>query len=450
MTVTEDDPDHPATGAHTWQNGECTVCHALCTNHTGGTATCTAAAVCTVCGQSYGETDQSNHSGTATWTTTATTHEKKWSCCHVEVVASEDHEWENGKCTVCDYVCLHNGGTATCTAQAECTTCGEAYGELASHTLTHVAAKAATCTEKGNVAYWHCSVCEKNFDAATDGKEITNVETVENPNNHSGDLVWRQTATTHKQVYDCCETEKVAEAEHTWENGKCTVCDYMCLHTGGTATCTAQAECTTCGEAYGELASHTLTHVAAKAASTAETGNTEYWKCTVCSKYFSDEKAAKEITLEDTVIPKLPAITKGGDQTVTAGEKTALSFTSEAAFEEFIRVELDGKTVDKNNYTVQSGSTVVTLNADYVASLSGGEHTLGIVSKNGTATAKFTVTEKAAETTDKTDKPVSNDKAKTPKTGDSSNGVLWLVLLLVSGGAVTAATLVSKKKTYNR
>ncbi len=327
MTVTKDDPNHPATGAHTWQNGECTVCHAVCTNHTGGTATCTAAAVCTVCGQSYGETDQSNHSGTATWTTTATTHEKKWSCCHVEVVASEDHEWENGKCTVCDYVCLHTGGTATCTAQAECTTCGEAYGELASHTLTPVAAKAA---------------------------------------------------------------------------------------------------------------------------STAETGNTEYWKCTVCSKYFSDEKAAKEITLEDTVIPKLPAITKGGDQTVTAGEKTALSFTSEAAFEEFIRVELDGKTVDKSNYTVQSGSTVVTLNADYVASLSGGEHALGIVSKNGTATAKFTVTEKAAETTDKTDKPVSNDKAKTPKTGDSSNGVLWLVLLLVSGGAVTAATLVSKKKTYNR
>ena len=42
----------------------------------------------------------------------------------------------------------------------------------------------------------------------------------------------------------------------TYENGICTLCGYECTHTGGNATCTAQAVCTTCGTGYGELAAH--------------------------------------------------------------------------------------------------------------------------------------------------------------------------------------------------
>ena len=64
----------------------------------------------------------------------------------------------------------------------------------------------------------------------------------------------------------------------------------------------------------------------------------------------------------------------------------------------FIRVELDGKTLDEKNYTVKEGSTIVTLNADYVATLSAGKNTVGIVSESGTATTTFTVAEKVAAT----------------------------------------------------
>ena len=164
----------------------------------------------------------------------------------------------------------------------------------------------------------------------------------------------------------------------------------------------------------------------------------EYWYCDGCKKYFSDENAESEIKLNDTVIVKLaPSIIKGDGQTVTEGDKKALEFTSDAAFEDFIRVEIDGKTIDESNYTVKSGSTVVTLNADYVSTLSAGEHTLGIVSQSGTATAKFTVNKKVEET-------------KSPKTGDDSNIFLWLALLFVSGGAVTVTTIASKKRKYNR
>lgn len=57
----------------------------------------------------------------------------------------------------------HTGGTATCTAKAVCETCDQPYGELGAHKLTKTDAKAATCTEAGNEAYWTCSGCGKYF-----------------------------------------------------------------------------------------------------------------------------------------------------------------------------------------------------------------------------------------------------------------------------------------------
>ena len=117
-----------------------------------------------------------------------------------------------------------------------------------------------------------------------------------------------------------------------------------------------------------------------------------------------------------------------------------MSFTSNAAYSDFIRVELDGKTLDAKNYTVKEGSTVVTLKADYVATLSAGEHTIGIVSESGTATTTFTVNAKA----------VVNNDTKSPQTGDNNHIALWVALLFVSGGAVFGTTVVRKKKKHSK
>lgn len=258
-------------------------------------------------------------------------------------------------------------------------------------------------------------------------------------------------------------------------------------HTGGTATCTQKAKCDICGEEYGELANHSLSKTDAKEATCTEDGNIEYWTCSVCNKYFSDEtgtneiekdswvtKAAhkltkteasaatvtatgnkeywhckdcgkyfadengtKEIKLEDTIISKLsPEIIEGKGQSITAGEKKELTFKSNAAFSDFIRVELDGKTLDAKNYTVKEGSTVVTLKADYVATLSAGEHTIGIVSASGTATTTFTVNAKTV---------VDND-TKSPQTGDNSHMALWIALLAASVFGLAGTAVYSKRK----
>ena len=97
-------------GKHT---RKCTVdgCDAFETeNCSGGNATCTEKAVCDVCGKAYGEPDKTNHEGgVQEWTTrTAFNHEQKWNCCGAVIVASEAHEWKDGVCRECGYVCLHS------------------------------------------------------------------------------------------------------------------------------------------------------------------------------------------------------------------------------------------------------------------------------------------------------------------------------------------------------
>jgi len=97
-------------GKHT---RKCTVdgCDAFETeNCSGGNATCTEKAVCDVCGKAYGEFDGTNHEGgVQEWTTrTAFNHEQKWNCCGAVIVANEAHEWKDGVCRECGYVCLHN------------------------------------------------------------------------------------------------------------------------------------------------------------------------------------------------------------------------------------------------------------------------------------------------------------------------------------------------------
>ena len=232
---------------------------------------------------------------------------------------------------------------------------------------------------------------------------------------------------------------------------------------GGTATCKAKAVCEICKESYGSLDpnNHTdLKHIDAKAATVAEEGNIEYWYCGDCNKYFSDAAAKTEITKAATVTAKLPPkITAGDGAAVTQGEKNELAFTSDASFADFVRVELDGIALEEKNYTKKEGSTIITLNRDFVATLSVGEHTLAIVSKSGTATAKFTVKAKPAETAtpqptvepqptaqpQQTAQPTVQPVSPIPSTGDTANPALWFALLIVSGSALAAIFVLRRK-----
>lgn len=231
-------------------------------------------------------------------------------------------------------------------------------------------------------------------------------------------------------------------------------------HKGGTATCVKKATCIHCGTQYGPLDrdKHNLEYIPAEGATVTATGNKEYWHCKDCGKYFSDENGMNSVALSDTVISKLPpSIIDGAGQSLTAGEWKELTFRSNAAFADFVRVELDGHTVESSRYTVKEGSTIVSLKADYVRTLSAGEHTLGIVSTNGTATTTFTIHASAASDNSQAS-PEGNVSASVntpsanknplsvPPTGDDSPLGLWVVALVVSGVLLNILGVVLKKR----
>ena len=146
--------------------------------------------------------------------------------------------------------------------------------------------------------------------------------------------------------------------------------------------------------------------------------------------------------------PEAPVIIKGAGGTWQNGSKDGLSFTSDAEYADFLKVMVDGKELKTTDYTVKEGSTIVTLNAAYLETLSVGKHTLEIESKNGIAKTEFTIT--AAQTGGGTT-PQEPDKnggdTTNPQTGDSNNILLWVALLFLSGGALSVVTYKKKKQT---
>ena len=148
-------------GKHT---RKCTVdgCDAFETeNCSGGNATCTEKAVCDVCGKAYGELDGTNHEGgVQEWTTrTAFNHEQKWNCCGAVIVASEAHEWKDGVCRECGYVCLHNDADK----DHICDYCKKTISEHVDKDKNHI-----------------CDYCKKTISAHEDAptEEIKKADTV--------------------------------------------------------------------------------------------------------------------------------------------------------------------------------------------------------------------------------------------------------------------------------
>ena len=81
-----------------------------------------------------------------------------------------DCHWNECDCGAVIEQEKHSGGTKSCAEKAVCETCGEEYGTFGAHELVHYEAVAADCETSGNVEYWHCVVCGKDF-AEADGKQ---------------------------------------------------------------------------------------------------------------------------------------------------------------------------------------------------------------------------------------------------------------------------------------
>ena len=205
--------------------------------------------------------------------------------------------------------------------------------DMLPHTGVHTAAAAATCTEAGNSEYWTCSVCGKYFSDEECTKEIAE-------NSWIIDAIAHKNAEAHAAVAATCDTagntaywscpdcgKYFSDEECTQEIEK----DSWILpaiahknaeaHAAVAATCdtagnTAYWSCPDCGKFFSDEectkeieenswiipAGHKLTKTEAKDATCTEDGNIEYWTCSECSKYFSDENGTTELTADQLVI----------------------------------------------------------------------------------------------------------------------------------------------------
>ena len=163
---------------HHWN--KCSRCDATDAKavHTGGTATCREKAVCEVCRSVYGKLSTTNHVGG-----TEIRDDKPQSC-------TENGYTGDTYCKGCGeklssgtviHADGHKGGTATCTDKAECEVCHEKYGEPDAnhHTgMEMVDAVPATAASTGTVAHWRCTACGKLFADADGKREIRSEDTV--------------------------------------------------------------------------------------------------------------------------------------------------------------------------------------------------------------------------------------------------------------------------------
>ena len=356
----------PATGNHTDDNGEwesdgtdhwhtCGACGTTFDKaaHTGGEATCSAKAICSVCGAEYGELNPNNHSGgtevrnavEATCGADGYTGDTYCLGCNTKIAdgttipATGNHTDDNGEwesdgtdhwhtCGVCATTfdkAAHTGGEATCSAKAICSVCGAQYGEIDpdNHVNTEIRdAVEATCSADGYTGDTWCKDCNA---------KIVEGEIIPATGKHvDADGEWETDGTNH------------------WHTCSCGAVMDKAAHTGGEATCKDQAVCSVCGTKYGNLNAdnhknteirdavaateekegytgdtwckdcntkiaegtiipkldhtHDMVKTEAKSATHEEDGNIEYYTCSKCGKKYNDAVGTRELTDAEIVV----------------------------------------------------------------------------------------------------------------------------------------------------
>lgn len=311
----------------TYHYTQCSRCGSVTDTeaHSGGTATCSAKAVCSVCGAQYGELDSSNH---ANWKyinrKEATETEKGYSgdkqCSDCGVIFETGHE--------VDYICIHE-------------------------TVYHAAAE-ATCKAAGNSEYWECSKCGKLYSDENCTTEVTlddvteeqlehyiisvgsanvpNPETLSDEYASNSATHWRQCKFCGYQYTDTTSTHSIISGEATCVHGDsyCAICGYSTgktdpdNHTGDTEVrdakepigaepgYTGDTYCLDCGKKIASGTEYyaaceggcaaTLTLIEGTPATCTEDGVKDYYVCSVCHNRYLDANATQRVESEADLV----------------------------------------------------------------------------------------------------------------------------------------------------
>ena len=370
---------------------------------------------------------QLGHAWASDWSKDTDNHWKECSRCHEK---KDEAAHDYGSDNICD-------------------TCGYDKTVPHTHNLTLVPAKAPTCTEKGNTAYYTCDGCDKWFEDATGASEITDKTSVILAATGHSASDWKSDNTDHWKectVVGCgviIEGSKAAHTDGEWiidtpatattsgsKHKECTVCGYtMATETipatgGGEHTHSYGSEwkndadnhwheCS-CGDKK-DTAAHTAGEWIIDTPATATTSGTKHKKCTVCGYTMT--------------IETIPAT--GGEHTHSYGSDWKNDATNH--WHECSCGDKADKAAHDFKWVVDKEAT---------ATQKGSKHEECRVCGYKKAAVEIPATGTPTEP----GKPTDSDS---PQTGDNSNMILWIALLFVSGGVVIGIIVYSKKKKEN-
>ena len=370
---------------------------------------------------------QLGHAWASDWSKDTDNHWKECSRCHEK---KDEAAHDYGSDNICD-------------------TCGYDKTVPHTHNLTLVPAKAPTCTEKGNTAYYTCDGCDKWFEDATGASEITDKTSVILAATGHSASDWKSDNTDHWKectVVGCSVIIEGSKAAHTageWiidtpatattsgsKHKECTVCGYTMTTetipaTGGEHTHNYGSEwkndadnhwheCS-CGDKK-DTAAHTAGEWIIDTPATATTDGSKHKECTVCGYTMATET--------------IPA-TGGGEHTHSYGSEWKNDATNH--WHECFCGDKADKAAHDFKWVVDKEAT---------ATQKGSKHEECRVCGYKKAAVEIPATGTPTEP----GKPTDSDS---PQTGDNSNMILWIALLFVSGGVVIGIIVYSKKKKEN-
>ena len=374
---------------------------------------------------------QLGHAWASDWSKDTDNHWKECSRCHEK---KDEAAHDYGSDNICD-------------------TCGYDKTVPHTHNLTLVPAKAPTCTEKGNTAYYTCDGCDKWFEDATGASEITDKTSVILAATGHSASDWKSDNTDHWKectVVGCGVIIEGSKAAHTageWiidtpatattsgsKHKECTVCGYtMTIETipatgGGEHTHSYGSEwkndadnhwheCS-CGDKK-DTAAHTAGEWIIDTPATATTSGTKHKECTVCGYTMT--------------IETIPA-TGGGEHT----HNYSSDWKSDS-----INHWKECSCGDKADVAAHSFKWVVDKEA--TATKKGSKHEECKVCGYQRPAVEIPATGSTTKPTDPTGSN-PNTGAESPKTGDNSNMILWIAVLFVSGFGVLGTVIYGKKK----
>ena len=371
---------------------------------------------------------QLGHAWASDWSKDTDNHWKECSRCHEK---KDEAAHDYGSDNICD-------------------TCGYDKTVPHTHNLTLVPAKAPTCTEKGNTAYYTCDGCDKWFEDATGASEITDKTSVILAATGHSASDWKSDNTDHWKectVVGCGVIIEGSKAAHTageWiidtpatattsgsKHKECTVCGYtMATETipatgGGEHTHSYGSEwkndadnhwheCS-CGDKK-DTAAHTAGEWIIDTPATATTDGSKHKECTVCGYTMATETISA---------------TGGGEHTHSYGSEWKND--ADNHWHECSCGDKADKAAHDFKWVVDKEAT---------ATQKGSKHEECRVCGYKKAAVEIPATGTPTEP----GKPTDSDS---PQTGDNSNMILWIALLFVCGGVVIGITVYSKKKKEN-